>query len=511
MVLATIIRLEFAYPGVGILAGDSIQYLSLASAHGVIMVFFMIMPLLFGAFANFLLPTQLGVHDVAFPRLNSAAFWFLPGGLLMLCQLVCVDRRYQRMNCFNIREVQSLLKRKFFNDLLNSHDHHNLLNKTSIGLRFKTNNINNVNSNIFNFYNYGIDFSSKIRNNSYVLNENNQKTVELLSFNSNFFFYNLIKNNPNSNFFFYITNFLFKFLENLNIFFNYQNSASLNFFFKSNNSLIFSNNLFVEKISNFFQIRAFLETFFLTPNYIFSQSNSIFLKPFNIFTIFEFFKKLINFFSENLNSFENFKTFFLTTFKNFINLVELKLLNFKNNKLSYTFGEQKLFTNQEQTTRLINNFKINSSALDFFFLYEITKTFLFLNTIFNEIKLTERVNLFHFYENFYKILTNNAFSPFEFFFFNNATTYKLNYLKDLNITNENKLNSINLNKNFSSIFYINKNFYNQLDYNSYFVHLYILLFTILNLPFNIFFLLMNFFNYKFLVNLLNETYNFLIN
>jgi cytochrome c oxidase subunit 1 len=38
------------------------------------MVFFMIMPLLFGAFANFLIPTQLGVHDVAFPRLNSAAF-----------------------------------------------------------------------------------------------------------------------------------------------------------------------------------------------------------------------------------------------------------------------------------------------------------------------------------------------------------------------------------------------------------------------------------------------------
>lgn len=74
MVLATIMRLEFAYPGVGVFAGDSIQYLSLASAHGVIMVFFMIMPLLFGAFANFLLPTQLGVHDVAFPRLNSAAF-----------------------------------------------------------------------------------------------------------------------------------------------------------------------------------------------------------------------------------------------------------------------------------------------------------------------------------------------------------------------------------------------------------------------------------------------------
>jgi cytochrome c oxidase subunit 1 len=59
---------------VGILAGDSLQYLAIVTAHAVIMVFFMIMPLLFGAYSNFLLPTQLGVHDVAFPRLNSAAF-----------------------------------------------------------------------------------------------------------------------------------------------------------------------------------------------------------------------------------------------------------------------------------------------------------------------------------------------------------------------------------------------------------------------------------------------------
>jgi hypothetical protein len=118
MVLATIIRLELAYPGVGILAGDSAQYLSIVTAHGVIMVFFMAMPLLFGFLGNFLLPTQMGVHDVAFPRMNSAAFWFLPASLLALCQLVCIDRRYQRMNCFNIRELQSLLRNRFFDELL---------------------------------------------------------------------------------------------------------------------------------------------------------------------------------------------------------------------------------------------------------------------------------------------------------------------------------------------------------------------------------------------------------
>jgi len=163
MSLATVIRLEFAYPGVGILAGDSLQYLSTATAHGVIMVFYMIMPAIFGAFGNFLLPTQLGVHDVAFPRLNSAAFWFLPGGLIMLCQLVCTDRRYARMNCFNIRELQGVLKRKFFVDLFNSHDHRTLLNTSMLGLKFKLNNTENLSLDTPLFYGWGLLSNNNLR------------------------------------------------------------------------------------------------------------------------------------------------------------------------------------------------------------------------------------------------------------------------------------------------------------------------------------------------------------
>ena len=179
MSLATVIRLEFAYPGVGVLAGDSLQYLSIATAHGVIMVFFMIMPSIYGAFGNFLLPTQLGVHDVAFPRLNSAAFWFLPGGLIMLCQLVCTDRRYQRMNCFNIRELQGILKRRFFTDLVNSNDHRELLDSTMIGLRYKTNGLNSIEPDMPLFFNLGTTNSVKNKQlhlNPYVnflLNEKN--------------------------------------------------------------------------------------------------------------------------------------------------------------------------------------------------------------------------------------------------------------------------------------------------------------------------------------------------
>lgn len=74
----------------------------------------------------------------------------------MLCQLVCTDRRYQRMNCFNIRELQSILKRKFFTDLFNSHDHRELLGKSMIGLRYTLNNSANLNHDLLSFYQFGI-------------------------------------------------------------------------------------------------------------------------------------------------------------------------------------------------------------------------------------------------------------------------------------------------------------------------------------------------------------------
>lgn len=159
MVLATIIRLEMAYPGVGILAGDSLQYLSVVTAHAVIMVFFMIMPLLFGAFGNFLLPTQLGVHDVAFPRLNSAAFWFLPGGLLMLAQLVCLDRRYQRMNCYNVREVQTLLQSKYSPTKQTEAELCDAMIDVVLELRYRSN-LNRVDYSMYVFYKNAILNSS---------------------------------------------------------------------------------------------------------------------------------------------------------------------------------------------------------------------------------------------------------------------------------------------------------------------------------------------------------------
>jgi len=82
----------------------------------------------------------------------------------MLCQLVCVDRRYQRMNCFNIRELQGILKRKFFPDLINNSDHHLLMESSMIGLRFKTNSNEVIRPEQSLFYNFGITNLSKQKN-----------------------------------------------------------------------------------------------------------------------------------------------------------------------------------------------------------------------------------------------------------------------------------------------------------------------------------------------------------
>ena len=88
----------------------------------------------------------------------------------MLCQLVCIDRRYQRMNCFNIRELQGILKRRFFTDLVNTNDFRDLMDTSMVGLRFKTNNNIAGTPNSFAFYNFGITTSSKAKSSSFLSN-----------------------------------------------------------------------------------------------------------------------------------------------------------------------------------------------------------------------------------------------------------------------------------------------------------------------------------------------------
>jgi hypothetical protein len=85
----------------------------------------------------------------------------------MLMQLVCTDRVYKRMNCFNIRELQGILKRRFFTDLVNSADHRDILSSSMIGLRFKNNNTLNLDHDTLTFFKLGTTNSSKSRSATY--------------------------------------------------------------------------------------------------------------------------------------------------------------------------------------------------------------------------------------------------------------------------------------------------------------------------------------------------------
>src|SRR4051795_8038680 len=78
-VLALIMRAELARPGMQFLSPE--QYNQLFTMHGTVMLLLFATPLVF-AFANLVLPLQIGAPDVAFPRLNALSYWlFLFGGL----------------------------------------------------------------------------------------------------------------------------------------------------------------------------------------------------------------------------------------------------------------------------------------------------------------------------------------------------------------------------------------------------------------------------------------------
>ncbi len=52
-------------------------YTMLFTMHATIMIFFVIIPVLAGAFGNYLIPLMIGAEDMAFPRLNMLSYWFM--------------------------------------------------------------------------------------------------------------------------------------------------------------------------------------------------------------------------------------------------------------------------------------------------------------------------------------------------------------------------------------------------------------------------------------------------
>ena len=107
VIFTVYMRMELMEPGVQYMCAEGVRVLQAAAegectpdghlwnvmitGHGVLMMFFVVIPALFGGFGNYFMPLMIGAPDMAFPRLNNLSYWLYVAGTSLAFCSVFVD------------------------------------------------------------------------------------------------------------------------------------------------------------------------------------------------------------------------------------------------------------------------------------------------------------------------------------------------------------------------------------------------------------------------------------